>query len=253
MKSTIADIVNAVPLCRALVEHVIARGTIPQWQGLAANESAPDSVLARLLDKRTLPEVVFAIMNREHVGLEVLERACTAAPRNTKLKKWIIECARYSPARALFALRCAADDPAWVLKVLRDAIEELDGAEEVAAYALLAEVAGVEAVWALDLDRSGSLDAMNPHVRESMATGDAEPLLTEARSIPDGPPDEPPDAPWSRTDEELERPLNRPLEHLIRTRLDGRADRWLELAELIQSEPHSSDAELISRFPPSSS
>jgi hypothetical protein len=158
------------------------------------------------------------------------------------------------------------DDPETLASIVRASIEEFDEPGKIAAYALLADVAGVEAVWALDLDHSGSLEAMDPHVRESMATGNAEPLLAAACAMPvdDGSagsltrrsanvPDMPPGLAWSRTDEALDHPLTQPLQKLIRARLDGHVDRWLELAELLRTRPDLSDEELIDEVAPGSS
>jgi hypothetical protein len=146
------------------------------------------------------------------------------------------------------------DDPAWFLSLLRVTIDEFDEPAEIAAYTLLADVAGVEAVWALDLDRSGNLDEMEPYIRESMATGDAEPLYEAARATPFVADDElgPEATQWPRTDAELDHPLNRPLENLVRNRLDGHVDRWLELARRFAARPEASDEELIGEFGPTS-
>lgn len=262
MKQAIDGMINETPLCRALVEHVVTRGDIAEREGLAINEATPDSVLVRLLGRKGKADVAFAIMDRDQVGPDVLEHAWAAAPRGRKLKKSIVQHARYDAARAMHALRCLTQDAEFFISVLREAIDEFDEPEEMAAYMLLAEVAGVEAVWALDLDREGSLDVMDPHVRASMATGDAEPLLAAARamavdegtaeSLADRASDtssEPAAFAWSRTEEELDHPLDRPLENLIRTHLDGRVDRWLELAELLRTKPDLSDEELIRGLP----
>lgn len=252
MKRTINALAAEVPLCRALVEHIVTRGTVPQREALAANEATPDSVLDRLLEKSKFTDITFAIMDRDEVGPEVLSRALAAAPRGRKLREWMIECASYNIREVLVALRGMADDPAWLLGLLRIIIDEFDAPEEIAAYALLADIAGPEAVWALDLDRSGNLDDMEPYVRESMATGDAEPIYAAARAVPvreDEAP-EPEATKWPRTDDTLDHPLHRPLENLVRSRLDGHVERWLELAGRLAARPEASDAELIGEFAP---
>jgi hypothetical protein len=90
---------------------------------------------------------------------------------------------------------------------------------------------------------------MAPYVRATMATGGTVPLIEAAREHPfrSAEADEVPPSP-SRTDESLDRQLDRPLEDLIRTRLDGRTDRWLELLDLLQTRPEASDEELIAEF-----
>lgn len=255
MKRTITAATTEAPLCRALVEHVIAFGTVPQRERLAANEATPDSVLARLLERAERTDIAFDVMERDEVGEQILQRAYAQAPRGRKLKEWIADRAYYDPMTALNALRGSKDDPAWILNVLRFAIDEFEEAGRIAAYALLAEVAGVEAVWAVELDVAGDLSSMAPYVRETMAVGNADPLIEAAKITPmkeklkDEDDVELPAPAFSRTEDYLDHPLSRPLETLIRTRLDGRTNRWLELAELLQAKPEASDEELIAEFP----
>lgn len=249
MKHTINAAAAGAPLCRALVEHIVTRGTIPQREALAANEAAPDSVLARLLEQRELTHIGLAIIERFEVGPEIFARACATAPRGSLLREWTVDSARFYPIDALTALRSMTDDPSWLLSLLRATANEFDEPYRIAAYALLAEVAGMEPVWALELDRSGSLEKMAPYVRESMATGDAEPLYAATRANPvvqDEEPDAEPD--WPRTDEALDHPLNQPLENLVRNRLDGRVERWQQLAGLLAARPDATDEELIGEF-----
>ncbi|NUP48379.1 MAG: hypothetical protein HOW97_13885 [Catenulispora sp.] len=247
MKRAITAAAGNVPLCRALVEHVVSRGTGRQRERLAANEATPDAVLIRLADSEAADRagIPHAILDREFVGPQALLSVYAVVPRDGRFRDWIVDLAGFEPATALHALRHTADDPDWLLRVLRSAVTEFDAAGRAAAYALLAETAGVEAVWALELDRCGDLEAMDPQVRASMAAGDAEPLVEAARAdpVPDRDevwPDEPP-----RSEEYLDQPLRRPLVELIRTRLDGRVDRWLALAELVRAEPGGSDEQLI--------
>jgi hypothetical protein len=233
MKRTITAAAGEAPLCRALVEHVITRGTVPQREQLAANEVTPDAILARLLENTEQTDILLTIMEREEVGAQILERAYAAAPRRRALKEWIADCASDDPAKALHALRSTSDDAVWLLSVLRVAVSEFGEPGRIAAFALLAEVAGVEAVWALELDRTGTLEKMAPYVRASMATGDAEPLIEAARLSPVPESEKTPYYQQWRTEQELDHPLRRPLEAVIRTHLDDRVDRWLELAELL--------------------
>lgn len=248
MKRTITYMTDRAPLCRALVEHVLAHGTVPQRENLAANEHTPDSVLLRLLERTEQTSIAFAVMQRDEVGEDVLDVACAKTPRGRALQKWIADRAYDDPTSALRVLRANTDDPAWILSVLRSTIDEFDEAGRVAAYTMLADVAGLEAVWALELDVAGNLDAMEPYVRATMVTGDTAPLIEAAReALPTSADDEVPTLP-SRTDADLDQPLSQPLEDLIRAHLDGRADRWLELADRLQARPEASDEELIAEF-----
>lgn len=248
MKRTINELAEQAPLCRALVAHVLDRGTVPQRENLAGNEHTPDSVLLRLLERTEGTDIAFAVMQRDEVGREALDIACAKAPRGQALSEWIGAQAYDDPRTALHALRANADDPVWLLSVLRRCIDEFDEEGHIAACTLLAEVAGLEAVWALELDTEGSLDAMAPYVRATMATGDITPLIEAARELSSGQTEaDAPTAP-SRTDEGLDQPLSQPLEDLIRAHLDGRTNRWLELADRIRERPEASDEELIAEF-----
>lgn len=249
MEATIADLAAGTPLRRVLVEHVLTRGTVPQRQRLAANEATPDSVLSRLLERSEKTDIAITVLHREEVGRDVRYIACTKARRGLPLKNWISDRAHDDPGAALLALSAKADHPDFILNVLRLTINDFDGGGRIAAYTLLADVVGLEAVWALELETTGNLEAMAPYVRATMATGDTVPLIEAAREHPfrSAEADEVPTSP-SRTDESLDRQLDRPLEDLIRTRLDGRTDRWLELLDLLQARPEASDEELIAEF-----
>ena len=256
MEDTIEDAAGDSPLCRALVEHVLARGTFAHWERLAANEATPDPVLERLLEKTNSRTILHAILERELVAPEVLRRVYAVVPRDRRLRGWIVKRAQDDPMTALDALRHTADDMAWMLKTLRAVTPHLDTSERIAADVMVAEISGVEAVWALELDRTGALDSMAAHVRASMAAGDAEPLVQAAAADPieadgadaDGPAELSFDP--SREESDLDDPLRRPLEELIRGRLDGRVDRWLRLAERLRARPDATDEELISEFDP---
>ncbi len=247
IEDAVTTAAGLTPLCRALVDHVVADGTHQQRRNLADNMATPDRVLTRLIDESADSYVPIAIMERvTAVGQEVLDRAYVAAPHDDELKRWI--CGR-SPARAVDTLRHLADDPAWVLSVLRMAIPKWsrrDMSGRAAAYAVLAEAAGVEAVWALELELTRGLKAMAPFVRESMATGDAEPLIEAARGFPvPGGGQWPRNLPSWRDGIDLDHPLDRPLENLVRAHLDGRPDRWLHLADLLRAKPDARYEDLI--------
>ncbi|MBS2549459.1 hypothetical protein KGQ19_21580 [Catenulispora sp. NL8] len=240
---TITAAAGLTPLCRALVDHVVADGTLQQRRELAANGATPDPVLARLMDESADPHLLLRIMGRATaVGREIIERAYALAPRDDQVMRWI---SGQDPAEALDALRHMAEDPAWVLSVLRVTIPRWRADAQrgrMAAYALLAELIGVEAVWALELELAGSLEAMAPRVRESMAAGDAEPLIEAARGFSA---QWPRNLPSWRDGIDLDHPLDRPLENLVRAHLDGRPDRWLHLAALLQATPDARYEDLI--------
>jgi hypothetical protein len=53
----------------------------------------------------------------------------------------------------------------------------VDSGHRAIAYAALAALGAMESVWALELERVGTLDQAGASVRASMAAGDAGPLL----------------------------------------------------------------------------
>lgn len=259
MERTIAAVAGEAPLCRALVEHVLTRGTFEQRLRLAANNVTPDAVLLRLLEQSRDDTILHAILERDFVAREVLRRVYVVVPRDDWLRRWILQRAQDDPATALDALRHTTDDMAWMLETRRSAFRYLYRRDRILADAMLAEAAGVEAVWAMELDRAGTLESMAPHVRASMGTGDAEPLIQAARAAAaeqaeeledDDLDDDDPLLNPPRTLAGLDDPFSRPLEALIRSRLDGRLDRWLHLAELLRARPNATDEELISEFDP---
>lgn len=248
MKTMVTAMARAVPLSRPLVERILSHGSVTQRRRLAFNTDTPDAVLARLIEKTGHTDIMFWIMDRPAVGQEVLDRAYTAAPHNRQYKTWVDTWAPYTPDVVLNALRCKAYDPAWLLSVLQDTADSFDEPGRIAAYVLLADVAGVEAVWAVELNRAGSLEAMAACVRASMTAGDAKPLIEAAQASPiEDRKNVRPRRP-SRTEEHLDHAPS-PFWDLIRTRLDGHTDRWLELLELFRSRPYASDEELIAEFP----
>ncbi|MBS2532973.1 hypothetical protein KGQ20_09315 [Catenulispora sp. NF23] len=248
MKKSITAAARGLPLCRALVEFVVEHGTVPQRGLLAANEATPDSVLLRLLAKPKNDEVMASIRERELVGPQIGKAAFVGVPRDQKLLDWIIDHAATDPVLALNAIRGTSEDPAWVLDALRATVDVFREEGQAAAYVLLAEVAGVEAVWALELDRVGSLDYIADQVRESMATGDAAPLIAEAEAHPVLDTIAAYYAEPLRTEAALDQPPTDPMTRLIRSRLDGRPDRWLALAGKLRERPQASDAELVGEF-----
>ncbi|WP_194893662.1 hypothetical protein [Catenulispora pinisilvae] len=248
MKKSITAAAREAPLCRALVEFVVEHGTVPQRGLLAANEATPDSILLRLLAKPKNAAVLASIRERELVDPQIGKAAFAGVPRDQELLDWIVDHAATDPVLALNAIRGTSQDPAWVFDATRAALDEFREEGQAAAYVLLAEVAGVEAVWALELDRVGSLDYMADQVRESMATGDAAPLLAEAAAHPVSETIAAYYAEPLRTEAALDRPPADPMTQLIRPRLDGRPDRWLALAGKLRERPRDSDAELVGEF-----
>jgi len=124
--------------------------------------------------------------------------------------------------------------------VLRRGSRVITADQRIAAYARLAAAAGPEPVWALELERAGSLEKMHEAVRASMASHSDAPLIAAAAGIETPRPEriaEPWDAPFG--------PQRPDTADRVRAHLDGHPERWLRLLEpdmtldrlLAESEP----------------
>ena len=122
---------------------------------------------------------------------------------------------------ALLSAAETAEDLFGLLTALRPVMRHKPaaGVLRLLAYDRLAQLAGPEPVWSLELELSGGLDLLfHPAVRASMATGSSAPLVAAAASIPlPGPPRPAPNQD-SLTDW--------PLEDAVHSHLDGRLERW---------------------------
>ena len=230
------------PLCRAVVEFVLTDEPKAeahrhvrerQREALASNPAAPDSVLRRLL----APELITGeLCRRVFRRPDSDEARCAAiarlAPYPEFSAEWYASMLSARPTPAQLAPLRNATDPMWVHEAVRQAAVRIEGPGLLACYARLAELAGLEPVWALELDRAGSLERMHPAVRASMAAGDAEPLHAGARVPPEAGPEP---VPGRRTDAVLDDPLAWPLEDAVRARLDGRPERWRAVVKVLMS------------------
>jgi hypothetical protein len=96
----------------------------------------------------------------------------------------------------------------------------------IAAYARLAAAAGPEPVWALELERAGSLERMHAAVRASMAAHSDAPLQEAAAGLETPHPERVAEA-WDAAFQ-----TTRPdTAERVRTLLDGYPERWLRMLE----------------------
>ncbi|WP_194914498.1 hypothetical protein [Catenulispora rubra] len=219
------------PLSRPLVDHVLAHGTVGHRRRLLGNELCPDYVLEQapvgytreILLRRLLPPHVrsraFHFFDRE--------------PREARL--WARGLAERGRDDLIDLAWSLLDAPELLRQVVVAALGRADQATLTCLYGALAEAAGPEPVWALDLERAGSLEAVLPPVRASMASCSAEPLVEAARQTPrrhwiDVLDPERFGCQGLRAEAELDRTGHFPLEALVAAHLDGRADFWAELA-----------------------
>ena len=219
------------PLSRPLVDHVLAHGTVGRRRRLLGNELCPDFVLEQapvgytreILLRRLLPPHVrsraFHFFDRE--------------PREARL--WARSMAERNRDELVDLAWSLVDAPELLRQVVVAALGRADQPTLTCLYGALAEAAGPEPVWALDLERAGNLDSVLPPVRASMALCSAEPLVEAARQTPrrhwiDVLKPELVGCVGLRAEAELDRTGHFPLEALVADHLDGRADFWAELA-----------------------
>ncbi|NUR25788.1 MAG: hypothetical protein HOV83_08055, partial [Catenulispora sp.] len=250
-------VAHNAPLSRAVVEFVLGTGTPThmrerQREALASNPAAPDSVLTRLL----APEVrTGELCRRIFRRADADETLCTAifrmAPYPDFTAEWYASLLAAHPTHAQLAPLRDATDATWVHEAVRQAAVRIEGPGLLACYARLAEMAGLEPVWALELDRVGRIERMDAAVRESMAVGDAGALLRGAGELaasagPGGsaeparavnasgsPVGEP--VPGRRSDDVLDDPVAWPLEDAVRAGLDGRFEPWRVAVKTLMS------------------
>ncbi|MFD0633434.1 hypothetical protein ACFQ9X_19545 [Catenulispora yoronensis] len=127
------------------------------------------------------------------------------------------------------------DDAVTLRQTVAAITGRVDEPALLCAYGALAFAAGPEPVWALELQRVGSLEQALPEVRASLLTGTADPLIEAARQVPrrhwlDTVADEDHRYQALRSDAELDRTGHFPREALVAAHLDGRPDRWREVA-----------------------
>jgi hypothetical protein len=227
-------IAHNAPLSRAVVEFVL--GDEPkadahrhirdrQREALASNPDTPDSMLRRLLAPELMTgELCRRIFRRADADEELCVAISRMAPYPEFGTEWYASMLSARPTPAQLAPLRNATDAEWVHEAVRQAAVRIEGPGLLACYTRLAELAGLEPVWALELDRAGAIERMHPAVRASMAVGDAGPLNPPA-SRADAP-DEPTPVPGRRCESVVDDPLAWPLEDAVRRELDGRSERW---------------------------
>lgn len=178
----ILSMMSNAPLCRELVEHVFGSlGDAALRVRLAANPFTPDSALIRLLDEYgTEPDILDAIRLHEYAGGAVRRKAFVALlddPRAVGQALHRLVTLR-GDAPFLEMIGAAAErDVAWVRALVRSVGPAVGDGARLAAYVKLAEMSAPEVVWAVELERAGSLERMMPQVRASMMAGTADALL----------------------------------------------------------------------------
>jgi hypothetical protein len=232
------------PLSRAIVDFVL---TAPegfaarhfrdvQRAALAGNPATPVTVLRTLLTPGfATPQVCQQIFGRFDADADLCAEVLRTTPGSESSARWYASLLPDHPTPAQLAPLRESKDAAWVHDVIRRVAGRLDPSQLLNCYVHLADLAGVEPVWAVELARAGDAAAMHPAVRASVAAGDVGPLVSAAAREPwVWPYDAPgPFPPGRRTDEVLDDPLAWPLEDAVRAHLDGRPESWRDLVRTL--------------------
>ncbi|ACU75019.1 hypothetical protein Caci_6165 [Catenulispora acidiphila DSM 44928] len=178
---------GCMPLSRALVEHTLSpRGRLRARVNLAGNAFTPDVVLAELLNRAGEPAIATAVRAHDFADGELRHQAFLAVrDRPEAVRKSLGELLEHGQRQFLDLLAAVPDDDAtWLHTLIKLAGEGMRPDARREAYSRLAAVSGPEVVWSLELARVGSLEAMAPEVRASMAESSAEPLAAAVRERP---------------------------------------------------------------------
>lgn len=218
------------PLTRPLVDHVLAHGQVGRRRWLFRNELSPDSVL-ELAGPGYAQEILLRRMAPPH-----FRRAAFGAFQRDpqQLRTWALNMTGERRDQLVDLMWALTDDAVALRQVIASVSGRIDEPALLCGYGALAFAAGPEPVWALELQRVGSLDAALPEVRASLLTGTAGPLVDAALRVPrrhwlDTLPEECHRFQALRTDAELDRTGRFPREELVAAHLDGRPDRWREV------------------------
>ena len=176
------------PLSRPLVDYALtAQGATRVRMALAGNPLTPNAVLVRLLTFADAEPGVAAAVCQHECAPPAIRLAAFRKLRDPE----ILFQARENLQRDIDVVRrvqriatIAADEAHVAHALLRDAGPELPVQARLFGYAHLARISGVESVWTLEMERTGSLEAVHPAVRASMETGSAVPLLEAAVADP---------------------------------------------------------------------
>jgi hypothetical protein len=134
------------------------------------------------MDPESSARVRMALAANPLTPNDVLIRLLTFADREPGVAAAI--CLHECAPPAVRIARTTADDADVAHALIRDANPPLPPEARLFAYAHLARMSGLEAVWTLELDRAGGLEKMDPAVRASMESGSAVPLVEAAVANP---------------------------------------------------------------------
>jgi len=229
LRGVLTRILDRGPAPRWLLDLAIGpRGTEAMRLAAARNPAATVGTLWRLADREPAePGVLAAVYLHPLASLDLRIATVVRSEAVGGIYPGLIRrlVTRYAEP-ALLQPALESHDPELLHAVLRRSNRSLQTDRRIVAYARLAAAAGPEPVWALELERAGSLERMHEAVRASMSAHSDEPLRVAATSIarPD------PERVTAGWDADFH-PSRPDTAERVRARLDGRPDLWLRLAE----------------------
>ncbi|MEY9858758.1 hypothetical protein ABH935_004381 [Catenulispora sp. GAS73] len=244
--ATAEPVRSSDPEVRALIgvlTRILDRGPEPRWLldlavgphgtpamrlAAARNPAASVGTLWRLADREPAePGVLAAVYLHPLASLELRIAAVVRSEAVGGIYPALVQrlVTRYAEP-ALLQPALESHDPELLHAVLRRSNRSLQTDRRIVAYARLAAAAGPEPVWALELERAGSLEKMHEAVRASMSEHSDEPLRAAATGI-SRPDPERVTALWDAGFQ----PARPNTADLVREHLDGRPERWMRLAE----------------------
>ncbi|NUR26998.1 MAG: hypothetical protein HOV83_14340, partial [Catenulispora sp.] len=222
-------ILDRGPVPRRLLDYALGpHGTPAMRLAAARNPAATGGTLWRLADRepaepRVLAAVYLHPLASRELRVAAIVRSEAAGGLDSALVRRLV--ARDAdPALLVPALESRS--PEVLHTVLRRGGESIGTDRRIAAYARLAAAAGPEPVWALELERAGSLERMHAAVRASMAAHSDAPLQEAAAGVETPRPERVTEA-WDAAFE----PVRPDTAERVRALLDGHPERWLRMVD----------------------
>jgi len=221
-------ILDRGPIPRRLLDHALGpHGTAAMRLAAARNPAATGGTLWRLADREPAePRVLAAVYLHPLASRELRVAAIVRAEAAGGLYPGLVrQLVRRDAEPALLLPALESRTPEVLHTVLSRGGQPIATDRRLAAYARLAAAAGPEPVWALELERAGSLEEMHEAVRASMAAHSDAPLHEAAAGT------------VSPDPERVTRVWDAGFDHArpdtadrVRTHLDDHPERWLRLS-----------------------
>lgn len=168
------------PLIAALSEFALGpQGTPEMRRSVARNAAAGEALLWALAAFEPAEPMILAQIYRhpaatEDLQVAVVVRSHAAGGLHPELAGHLLHT---GPGYERLLPALESGDAMRIHNVLHGVLTTVDPGHRAIAYAALAVLGVVEGVWALELERVGTLEQAGASVRASMAGGGVEPLL----------------------------------------------------------------------------